>query len=216
MLAACLAVIVVACFLASRVQSSSGRVRVTEITLPTQNGQWVTADLFRPLSATSETPAPLVVVVPGFQRSKETQANVAIQLARRGVVVINIDPYAQGSSSSSLSRRSATEEGYGMFAVVDYAADTGNLNYVDKSSIGTTGHSAGGNAAIQAASHFGEEAIKQNTPSKLHSVFVSGYVLTLTSKTLRTVRSSVGLSYALHDEGAYRNELKNGDLRLAP
>jgi len=216
LLAICLAVIVVACFLASRVQTSSGRVRVTEITLPTQNGQWVTADLFRPLSATSENPAPLVVVVPGFQRSKETQANVAIELARRGVVVISIDPYAQGSSSSSLSRRSATEEGYGMFAVVDYAFDTGNLNYVDKARIGVTGHSAGGNAAIQGASHFGEQAIKNKTPSKLHSVFVSGYVLTLTNKILRPVRSNVGISYALHDEGAYRNELKNGDLRLAP
>ena len=34
--------------------------------------------------------------------------------------------------------------------------------------------------------------------SKLHSVFVSGYVLTLT------------------DEGAYRNELENGDMRRAP
>ncbi len=216
LLTMCLAVIFVACFLASRVQTAGGQVRVTEIKLPTQNGQWVVADLFRPLSATSARPAPLVVVVPGFQRSKETHANIAIELARRGVVVINIDPYAQGSSSSSLSRRSATEEGYGMFAVVNYAADTDNLNYIDKSRIGATGHSAGGNAAIQGASHFGEEAIEGKTSSKLHSVFVSGYVLTLTAKTLRTVRSNVGISYALHDEGAYRNELKNGDMRLAP
>lgn len=216
LLAACAAVILAASFLASRVQSSWGQVRVTGIRLPTQNGQWVAADLFRPLSATSEHPAPLVVVVPGFQRSKETHANVAIELARRGIVVINIDPYAQGWSSSSLSRRSATDEGYGMFAVVNYVADTGNLNYVDKTRLGVTGHSAGGNAAIQAASHFGEEAIRDDKPSKVHSAFVSGYVLTLTGRTLRTVRSNVGISYALHDEGAYRNELKNGDMRRAP
>jgi hypothetical protein len=156
------------------------------------------------------------VVVPGFQRSKETHANIAIELARRGVVVINIDPYAQGSSSSSLSRRSATEEGYGMFAVVNYVANTDNLNYVDASRIGVTGHSAGGNAAIQGARHFGEEAINNKTLSKIHSVFVSGYVLTLTNKTLREVRSNVGISYALYDEGAYRNELKNADMRNAP
>jgi fermentation-respiration switch protein FrsA (DUF1100 family) len=216
LLAVCFVVIFGSCYLASLVQSSGGQVHVSGIRLPTQNGQWVTADLFRPLSATSENPAPLVVVVPGFQRSKETHANIAIELARRGVVVINIDPYAQGSSSSSLSRRSATEEGYGMFAVVNYVANTDILNYVDKSRIGVTGHSAGGNAAIQGASYFGEEAIKNNTPSKLHSVFVSGYVLTLTSKTLRDVRSNVGISYALHDEGAYRNELKSGDMRHAP
>lgn len=216
LLAACFLIIFVSCYLASLLQSSMGQVRVTGIRLPTQNGQWVTADLFRPLSATEEHPAPLVVVVPGFQRSKETHANIAIELARRGVVVINIDPYAQGSSSSSLSRRSATEEGYGMFAFVNYVANTDNLNYVDKSRIGVTGHSAGGNAAIQGASYFGEEAIKNNTQSKLHSVFVSGYVLTLTSKTLRDVRSNVGISYALFDEGAYRNELKNGDMRFSP
>jgi hypothetical protein len=30
------------------------------------------------------------------------------------------------------------------------------------------------------------------------------------------VRSNVGLSYAYFDEGAYRNELKNGDMRRAP
>ncbi|MCX6952864.1 MAG: alpha/beta hydrolase [Verrucomicrobia bacterium] len=216
MLAVCLVVIVGASFLASLVQTSGGRVRVSGIKLPTQNGQWVVADLFRPLSATAEKPAPLVVVVPGFQRSKETQANIAIELARRGVVVIAIDPYAQGSSSSSMSPRAATTEGYGMFAVVNYAANTDNLNYVDKTRIGVTGHSAGGNATIQAAAYFGAEARKAGTPSKLHSAYISGYLLTLTDRTLRSVRSNLGLSYAFHDEGAYRNELKNGDLRRAP
>ena len=216
LLAACIFSIVVASLLAARVQTSGGRVRVTGFKLPTQNGQWVVADLYRPLSATNETPAPLVIVVPGFQRSKETQLNIAMELARRGVVAIVIDPYAQGSSSSSMSRRAATTEGYGMFAVVDYAANTDNLNYVDKTRIGVTGHSAGGNAAIQAASYFGAEARKAAAPSKLQSVYVSGYVLTLTEKTLRSVRSNMGISYAFHDEGAYRNELKNGDMRRAP
>jgi fermentation-respiration switch protein FrsA (DUF1100 family) len=216
LLAVCLLVIFGASWLASRVQTDFGRVRVMEVRLPTHNGQWVVADLFRPLSATAEAPAPLVVVVPGFQRSKETQANISLELARRGLVVIAIDPYAQGSSSSSLNQRSATNEGYGMFAVVNYAAGTDNLNYVDRTRIGVTGHSAGGNAALQAASFFGAEARKANTPSKVHSVFISGYVLTLTERNLRSVRSNVGISYALHDEGAYRNELKNGDMRLAP
>jgi hypothetical protein len=40
----------------------------------------------------------LVVVIPGFQRSKEALANVAIELSRRGIVAILIDPYAQGFS----------------------------------------------------------------------------------------------------------------------
>jgi acetyl esterase/lipase len=209
-------VVLTASVLASRVQTSAGQVRVLDIKIPTQNGQWVFADLFRPLSASSENPAPLVVVVPGFQRSKEALANISIELARRGIVVISIDPYAQGRSSSSMSRIAATTEGYGMFAVVDYAASSDNLNYIDKSRIGATGHSAGGNAAIRGANYFGREAQRTGQPSKLHSVFVSGYVLTLREDVLRDVRSNIGVSYAYYDEGAYRNELKNADMRFAP
>lgn len=209
-------VVLLSSFLASLIHTSGGRVNIQAITIPTQNGQWVAADLFKPKSATKRDRAPLVVVVPGFQRSKETLSNISLELARRGIVVIAIDPYAQGGSSSSMSRRAATTEGYGMFAVVNYAFDTSNLNYIDKSRIGTTGHSAGGNAAIRGASYFGKKAGKNGQPSKLNSVFVSGYVLTMTDDVLKDVHCNVGISYALYDEGAYRNELKNGDMRYAP
>ena len=202
--------------LASWVQTSGGQVQVRDIKIPTQNGQWVVADLFKPRSATSENPAPLVVVVPGFQRSKEALANICIELSRRGFVIISIDPYAQGGSSASMSRRAATTEGYGMFAVVDYAASSENLNYIDKQRIGATGHSAGGNAAIRGANYFGRQAQRAGGTSKLDSVYVSGYVLTLTDRVLTDVRSNVGMAYAFYDEGAYRNELGNGDMRRAP
>ncbi len=210
------ATVVLACVLASLIERSWGRVKVEGIKIPTQDGQWVVADLFKPATATRKTPAPLVVVVPGFQRSKEELENIAVELSRRGIVAVAIDPYAQGASSSSVSSRAATTEGYGMFAIVDYAARTGNLNYVDKSRIGATGHSAGGNAAVLGAAHFGKEAIKTGKPSALDAVFVSGYLLSFTDKVLRDVRSNVGMSYAYYDEGAYRNALKNGDMRHAP
>lgn len=216
LLVICLAVIVACASLSSLLQESGGRVQLKGIVLPAQNGQWIAADLYRPRSATAETPAPAIVVVPGFQRSKESLSNLSLELARRGFVVIAIDPFAQGNSSASTSLRSATTEGYGLYAVVDYLADTRNLNYVDRTRIGATGHSAGGNAALLAAAHFGREAARTGRPSKLHSVFVSGYLLCFTEQNLRPVRSNVGTSYALHDEGAYRNELKHGDLRTAP
>jgi acetyl esterase/lipase len=211
-----LLVVVLASFVSSRVQTSGGKVRIHDIKIPTQNGQWVMADLFKPRAVSAENPAPLIVVVPGFQRSKEALANIAIELSRRGFVVISIDPYAQGRSSSSTSRRAATTEGYGMFAVVDYVHGSGNLNYVDTSRIGSTGHSAGGNAAIRGANYFGRRAAESGQPSLLHSVFISGYVLTLRDEVLADVRSNIGVSYAFYDEGAYRNELGNGDMRFAP
>lgn len=215
-LLASLFVIFIAGWVSSNVQTSGGTVTVQSIKIPTQNGQWVVADWFKPRSATKASPAPFIVVIPGFQRSKEALSNIALELARRGFVVASIDPYAQGSSSASLSRIAATTEGYGMFALVDYAASSVNLNYIDKDRIGATGHSAGGNAAIRGANYFGREAQRTGRPSKLDSVFVSGYVLTLTDDIIADVRSNVGVSYAFFDEGAYRNELGHGDMRVAP
>lgn len=209
-------VVVLTCVFGSLVQTSCGRVQVLGIKIPTQNGQWLVADLFRPKTATSDNPAPLVVVVPGFQRSKESLANISIELSRRGVVVVAIDPYAQGWSSSSASTRTATTEGYGLFAVVDYAANTGNLNYIDKHRIGATGHSAGGNAALRGAAYFGRRAKKSGGASALCAVYVSGYLLSLTDSVLKDIRSNVGMSYALYDEGSYRNELGTADMRRAP
>ena len=173
--------------------------------------------MFKPRTATAENPAPLVVVVPGFQRSKETLSNLSIELSRRGIVVIAIDPYAQGGSSSSMSTRAATKEGYGMFAIVEYAHDTPNMNYVDKKRIGATGHSAGGLAAIRGAQYFGKVAKKENTFSKLQSVFVSGMVrMGFKEKNLKNIKSNVGMSYALYDEGSWQNELQHGDMKNAP
>ena len=129
-----------------------------------------------------------------------------------------IDPYAQGMSSSSTSRIAATTQGYGMFALVDYAHD-GNFPFVDISKIASTGHSMGGNAAIRGADFFGKEAINEKRKSKLHSVYVSGYVLTLRDEILRDSRSNMGVSYALYDEGAFRNELEgwdSGNMEIAP
>ena len=206
-----------ASYLASKVQSSWGKVQVYSIKIPTQNGQWVVADLFKPYSANADNPAPVVIIIPGFQRSKETLSNIAIELSRRGIVSISIDPYAQGNSSSSFSKRAATKEGYGMFALVNYLHDTPNLNYIDKTKIGVTGHSAGGLAAIRGAQYFGKIAKKNNTKSKIHSVFVSGMLrMGFKEKDLKKIKSNVGVSYALYDEGAWQNELKHGDLEQAP
>ena len=239
------------------VKTNAGTVDVSGIQLPTQNGQWVAADLFRPKWASDENPVPMVVVFPGFERSKEALDSYSIELARRGIAVIAIDPYAQGASSASRERRSATLEGYGVIPMVEYVASTPNLNYVDKRRIGAAGYSAGGNAVLQAASHFGgrrsrpasttgkaskagksgnkkQAATPQASPSlpapssaaappaqppvpsKLAAVFAGGYVLTLTEEVLAPIRSNVAIDYAFYDEGSFRNQNRNADLRTAP
>ena len=215
----CLALLFVLAFLSFLVQSDFGNVNVKSHTLYSSNNQYVVYDLYKPSSASKENKAPFIVVVPGFQRSKEALSNIAIELSRRGNVVALIDPYAQGMSSSSLSRRAATTEGYGMFALIDTVSKGNLFDFVDTDKMASTGHSMGGNAAIRGANYFGREAIRENKKRKLHSVYVSGYVLTLTEKVLEDVRSNVGVSYALYDEGAFRNELQGwdaGNMKIAP
>ena len=205
-------------FLASLILTSFGYVEVKSLRLDTDKGQYIVYDLFRPKSAKSESKAPFIAIIPGFQRSKEALSNIAIELSRRGYVVALIDPYAQGLSSSSLSTRAATTQGYGMFALVEHVYD-GAFNFVDIDKIGATGHSMGGNAAIRGADFFGKQAIQNNTKSKLDSVYVSGYVLTLRNNILRDSKSNMGVSYALYDEGAFRNELTAWDsanMMIAP
>ena len=215
----CLALLFVLAFLSFLVQSDFGNVNVKSHTLYSSNNQYVVYDLYKPSSASKENKAPFIVVVPGFQRSKEALSNIAIELSRRGNVVALIDPYAQGMSSSSLSRRAATTEGYGMFALIDTVSKGILYDFVDTDKMASTGHSMGGNAAIRGANYFGREAIRENKKSKLHSVYVSGYVLTLTEKVLEDVRSNVGVSYALYDAGAFRNALQGwdaGNMKIAP
>ncbi|MFL2700631.1 MAG: alpha/beta hydrolase family protein [Gammaproteobacteria bacterium] len=200
------------------IQTDFGNTKILLKELKTPEGQTLVYDLYKPKSASENNQAPFIVVVPGFQRSKEALSNIAIELSRRGHVVALIDPYAQGMSSSSTSRLAATTQGYGMFALVEYAYD-GNIPYVDINKIASTGHSMGGNAAIRGASYFGKQAKEQNTKSKLNSVFVSGYVLTLREEILKYIQSNVGVSYALYDEGAFRNDLKGWDsanMKIAP
>ena len=217
-LIALVTLILICSFLASLILTSFGTVEVKSLRLNTQNNQFIIYDLYKPKSASTENKAPFIAVIPGFQRSKEALSNIAIELSRRGYVVALIDPYAQGLSSSSLSTRAATTEGYGMFSLVEHV-HAGAFNFVDVNKIGATGHSMGGNAAIRGADYFGKQAIKNNTKSILNSVYVSGYVLTLRDSILKDSRSNMGISYALYDEGAFRNELKGwdaADMQIAP
>ena len=215
----CIAVIFLSSLFGSQIQSNYGQTTITLERLDTEDGQYIYYDLYKPNTATEINKAPFIAIIPGFQRSKEALSNTAIELSRRGHVVGLIDPYAQGLSSSSLSRRAATTQGYGMFALIEHIHDSDNYEYIDKEFLGTTGHSMGGNAAIRGANYFGKQAKEKNEPSLLHSVYVSGYVLTLTDRVLRDVKSNVGVSYALYDEGAFRNDLTGwaaADMTIAP
>jgi hypothetical protein len=211
--------IIISSFLASVAQTNFNKTHIETKKLFTIDDQFIVYDLYKPKLASKDNKLPYVVIVPGFQRSKEALSNFAIELSRRDIVVALIDPYAQGLSSSSRQRRSATKEGYGMFDLINHVHGSEDYDFVDKTKMGVTGHSMGGNAAIRGANYFGKEAIRLNEESKLHSIYISGYVLSLRNSILKHFKSNAGVSYALYDEGAFRNKLKGWDaanMQIAP
>ena len=89
---------------ANRIQTDGGNVAVSRGILETELGN-LTYKLYVPNSATPEQPAPGVLLLHGYQNDHETCAAYAIELARRGVVVLSLDEYGHGGSEVGLINR---------------------------------------------------------------------------------------------------------------
>lgn len=69
----CLLLILAGAVGASLIQTGGGHIAVQGLKIPGKDGAVASADLFRPDTATATRKAPLIIVTPGFQRTKETQ-----------------------------------------------------------------------------------------------------------------------------------------------
>lgn len=158
----CLVVIFLSSFAASAVQTDGWSVEVTDlrdvenegtkiITTVDENdvvtekevaieGKVVSGILFVPEKASAENPLPGIVLTHGYLNNREMQLQNAIELARRGFVVVTIDREGHGNyeNTGSTNAMMATS---GMYDAVKYLY---NLDYVDKTKIGISGHSMGG------------------------------------------------------------------------
>ena len=103
-----LAVLIAAAFLcmffADMIQRSSGNVTVQPGVIETDKGS-LTYKLYRPANATAQTPAPGVLMLHGYQNDHETSAAYAVELARRGVVVLALDEYGHGTTDIGMVNR---------------------------------------------------------------------------------------------------------------
>jgi len=90
--------------IAHGIQTGGGEIAVSLGTLETEAGT-LTYKLYTPDSATAETPAPGVLLLHGYQNDHETCAAYAIELARRGAVVLALDEYGHGGSEAGLLSR---------------------------------------------------------------------------------------------------------------
>ena len=113
--------------IAHMIQKDFGKVDVTTSSLkyeseddPNLKGN-ITYKLYKPKSATVDTKAPAMLLLHGYQNDHETNAAYAIELSRRGVVVMSIDEFGHGSTDISMINR-----GYVNFKVTNNYADPDN------------------------------------------------------------------------------------------
>ena len=86
------------------IQTDHGSVTVSQGNINTARGN-LDYKLYVPETATAENPAPGVLLLHGYQNDHETCAAYAIELARRGVVVMALDEYGHGSTQIGLLER---------------------------------------------------------------------------------------------------------------
>jgi pimeloyl-ACP methyl ester carboxylesterase len=125
------------------VQTALGKVSIRDLRFQGANGKMMSGLLYVPSTATAETPAPAVLAVHGYINSRETQSGFAIELARRGYVVLSLDQTGHGYSDPP-----AFANGFGG---PDGLKLLLSLDIVDKNNIGMEGHSMGGWTILAAA-----------------------------------------------------------------
>ena len=161
--------------------------------------------VYKPKTATEENKAPVVFVLPGFTRTKETMAQYCIELSRRGAVVFCSDPGGQGETTET-----STSGANGVEYLVQYVYNnTDDFNYCDKERIGAVGHSAGGgNVCTLAADMAGTD---YNT-SIVKALYISGYIKLSSANKYQKLRCNTAMSYAYYDEGVFRYQTELNSL----
>ena len=102
--ALCVLLATVFMFLADGIQRNHGTIEIIDGTIPAEDG-YLTYKMYKPVTALESVKAPAVLLLHGYQNDHETCAAYAIELARRGAVVLCLDEYGHGASSVGLLRR---------------------------------------------------------------------------------------------------------------
>ena len=182
-----LALILIGSSLANFVNTSGGTVEVTDVRFSTPDGKQQSALLYRPLTATPDNPAPGVLAIHGYINSRETQSGFAIELSRRGMVVLAIDQSGHGYSDPPAFANA--------FGSVNGLAYLRSLPFVDTNRIGLEGHSMGGWAS---------RAATQLRPNDYHSIAMVGSSTTPLVfgdfSGTATDPKNIAIVYSLYDE----------------
>ena len=157
MLAVALGSILVSSIFGSLIQSKGGSIKVSDLRDETNTGAYYNAAgqevegvtikgsvksgiLYMPKDASEDNKKPAIVLTHGYLNNRELQLPNAVELARRGFIVLTVDREGHGNYENSGSQNALMATN-GLYDSVKYVY---NLPEVDRSKIGISGHSMGG------------------------------------------------------------------------
>lgn len=129
-------------FVANKIQTTNG-VTLSDVRFPGEQGVTISGLLYTPAGATAAHPAPAVLLSHGYINTREMQSPFAIELSRRGFVVLAMDMTGHGYSTGNVGA-----QGFGGPAALAYLQ---RLPMVDRNNVGLEGHSMGGGPVLAAA-----------------------------------------------------------------
>jgi len=142
-------------FVMTLVNSDFGKVKVSNIYIPDQQGNNLHAVLYKPASADFANPAPAVLSVHGGNVYLDQMSNISLEMARRGYVVLNLDcngcgfsDYSASSEAQVVGDYSGLDNDGGVTAALEALL---GYDFVDSSRVSLTGHSMGGTYITNAA-----------------------------------------------------------------
>lgn len=138
----CVVIITLAAGMARLIETDWGKVSVSNIFITDESGNRIAARLYRPVDVNATNLAPAVINIHGYQNDKLVDDSFAIELSRRGFVVVSPDILGHGDSDPKfdLGGLLGGQSTGGMQSIYLYVK---SLPYVDSANIGVMGHSLG-------------------------------------------------------------------------
>ena len=232
MLGIALALILVSSFFGSMIQSRGWSIEVTDLRDEENEGQYYDVKtglavdgvmvegevksgiLYRPKSATMSNKLPAVVLTHGYLNNREHQLPNAVELARRGFVVLTIDREGHGNYENE-NDTAAMMNTNGLYQAAKYVY---NLPYVDTSKIGITGHSMGGYTTAMTLMNDmynpANQATKGTGLGIISAGLMQGWSTYIASGDMLGMDVDVGMLKAQDDEFFFQSKDVNGEATI--
>lgn len=118
-------------------QSNFGKIDVREVKIRSNDGRMLVGKLYLPDGVNAANPAPGVLAIHGYNNDKDVQRPHTIELAKHGIVVLDIDALDQGDSDKGDFVFGASSIPFEAYEWLE------NQTFVNSNKTGVVGHSMG-------------------------------------------------------------------------